>query len=761
MSTKQKWTGLFINTLMILLIIVVLSIVPVGLYSYFGEKTAFDALTKLLFDKDLLYFLLITPTSGFFIAFLVLLFDFSKRKRISRNISKDHDRSLALQQFATEISKGNMDATYQVDDENDQLGTVLLNLRDSLKKSKFDELNRRKEDEQRNWANEGIGKFGQLLRQTENIEELSYLIITNLVNYLNAAQGGFYIVQEDENGNARHFEMTACIAFDRKKYNPSSFAWGEGLVGRCAQEMASIFITDLPKDYIKITTGLGSSNPRSLLLAPMVYKDEVHGVIEIASFQVFEPYQISFVEKISESIASTIASVKVNVRTALLLKESQVQAEKLAKQEEIMRRNMEELQKTQLEAASQAEEFISFTNSVNHTLIRAEYDVNGYLLYANLKFLEKLGYTKNAEVEGEHISKFISERDRDWFDKMWKKLAGGGRHFENYMKHVTKDGQDLWTIATYTCVRNPDRSVKKILFLAIDTTVQKQQSLDYEGQIQALNRSTLKVEYAPDGKFLDANTKFLSTMGYSLLELKGKMVFTFLLKDDMKEFQGTWDNVVKGIPFEGRVRHISQGGEQKWFQATFTAMLDMYGEISKIIFLASDITQQKHMEDQSERLIEQLKKQDEQLRNAQIDLSRKLQEARLEMSEQYKEITLVKELNQMTLEALLDAVVTIDANSVIVFFNKAAEELWGFNRDEVLGKPVETILPPEFAGENQNYLGRFFNPGGTEIMGERKEVFIVNKNLEEIQVLVTLARADSKERVNLTAFVQRIEVELF
>ncbi len=82
-------------------------------------------------------------------------------------------------------------------------------------------------------------------------------------------------------------------------------------------------------------------------------------------------------------------------------------------------------------------------------------------------------------MENKHISMFINEKDRPWFSALWGKLAKGGRHFEGYMKHETKLGQDLWTMATYTCVRRDDGEVEKILFLAIDSTEQKKQSLDY------------------------------------------------------------------------------------------------------------------------------------------------------------------------------------------------------------------------------------------------------------------------------------------
>ena len=205
-------------------------------------------------------------------------------------------------------------------------------------------------------------------------------------------------------------------------------------------------------------------------------------------------------------------------------------------QEEQVKQNMEALKRAQEEAAKQADIFISFTNTVNHTLMRAEYDTEGNLLYANTRFLKKLGYSGNREVEGKHISMFINEKDRSWFNTLWSKLAKGGRHFEGYMKHETKLGQDLWTMATYTCVRRDDGEVEKILFLAIDSTEQKKQSLDYEGQIEAIDRLNAKAVFSPDGKLLISNELFNNTLKYTDMELEQMNVFDFFGTGEQERF---------------------------------------------------------------------------------------------------------------------------------------------------------------------------------------------------------------------------------
>ena len=668
-------------------------------------------------------------------------------------------RQRKLYRFVQKLKEGDINADYSPE-ESDVLGKAIVNLRDTLKLSKEEEAARRKEDEQRSWTAEGLAKFGEILRTEKNdIEELSYQIISNLVKYINANQGGFYLLDDTDPGD-KFFNLTACYAYERRKYADRRIDWGEGLVGACALEKETTILKKVPDSYLKITSGLGTSSPKNLVLVPLKVNDEVHGVMELGSFHPFEQYIIDFIEKVAESIASTISSAKINIRTAKLLKESQEQAEILQTQEEQMRQNMEELQATQEEAARQAEKFISFTNSVNHTLIRAEYDVNGTLLYANTKFLNKLEYTANSDVEGKHISMFINKKDRIWFDEIWESLAKGGHHFEGDMKHVTRNGKDLWTIATYTCVRNIHGGVEKVLFLAIDTTEQKNQSLDFEGQIEALNRSSIKVEFSPTGDIIDVNDKFQQAFVLTLAEAKDKRLFDLFHKNDRKQIDGIWDDVTHGIPYEGQLKMIMKSDEERWFRGTFTAVNDMYGEVAKIVFIGHDITREKIMEIETMEQTEQLRHQEELLRQNEVELNRKLREAKEDIKNQFKEVERVKIRTEKTLEGFLDAIMTTDQDGIVQFFNKAAEELLGVTKEEILGQSIRILFPPD-ATDKDEFLASYLDPDKQAIVGERREISITRKDGEELNVLMLLTEAKVGREHTITAFIQNISVDLF
>lgn len=255
----------------------------------------------------------------------------------------------ALSGIALEIGRGNYNSDFKPLSEDDVLGNSLLRMRDDLKAAAIEDAKRKSEDEHRNWASMGVAKFSDILRQhNDKLDMLSYNVISHLVDYLEANQGGIFLINESE--PTAYIELVSCYAFNRKKHLEKRIEMSEGLIGRCIMEKEPIYLTDVPDNYIKINSGLGDSNPRCLLLVPLALNEKVFGVIEIASFNPIQPYQIEFVEKIAEIIASTLSTVKINMQTSKLLEQSKIQAEELVAQEEEMRQNMEELRATQEES---------------------------------------------------------------------------------------------------------------------------------------------------------------------------------------------------------------------------------------------------------------------------------------------------------------------------------------------------------------------------------------------------------------------------
>ncbi len=368
-------------------------------------------------------------------------------------------------EFANQIGEGNINSELNLLGETDILGKSLLTMRDNLRKTQEEENIRKEEDRQRRWINEGLAKFADILRRNnDKIEILSRDIIYNLIQYVHANQGGLFIKDDDEE-NQNRMNLIAAYAFDREKYFKKQIEFGEGLVGTCAQEMQTIYITEIPQDYIEITSGLGGSNPNSLLIVPLKSENAVLGVIELASFNKFEKYEINFVEQVAESIASTLKSVQINIKTAELLERSQQQSEEMAAQEEEMRQNMEELQATQEESTRRNEEFESTLLAIDEFLLKVEFDLDFKLKNANKNFLKKLNY-KLGEIIGLEAEEFVSDKDIAKFQKIINIVLAGNSHQEKTTLK-SKDKKNINLIVSFTPVFINEQ-IDKILLLALD-----------------------------------------------------------------------------------------------------------------------------------------------------------------------------------------------------------------------------------------------------------------------------------------------------
>jgi methyl-accepting chemotaxis protein len=189
-----------------------------------------------------------------------------------------------------------------------------------------------------------------------------------LVEYLSANQAALYVANKEE----EYFERISTYAYGKKKGVEEKIDLNEGLIGQCAMEKSTIYLKEIPSDYVKITSGLGEATPRNILIVPLKIQEEVNGVLELASFEIFEEHQIQFIEKIGENIASLLSNRQVAEHTKRLLEESQQRAHALAQQEEEMRQNAEELQTTQEEMERQRRDMEEEIGHLRQKIVRYE-----------------------------------------------------------------------------------------------------------------------------------------------------------------------------------------------------------------------------------------------------------------------------------------------------------------------------------------------------------------------------------------------------
>lgn len=244
---------------------------------------------------------------------------------------------------ADTIAKGDYSPVVQLRSEADRLGKALHNMKENL-------LRLSKENEVRTWLLTGASDLNDSMRGEKEVHDLAQDIISRLSGVLKAQVGAIYVA---ENG---HLNLAGSYAHHQRKGNVNQVHRGQGLVGQAALEKKPIIFNDIPEDYVRISSGLGSAAPKNILVYPFLFDNQVRGVIELATVQEFSEIDMQLLEVVSNNIGIAFNSSQSRTKMKELLEETQRQSEELQAQQEELRQINEELQeKTDLLERSEAE----------------------------------------------------------------------------------------------------------------------------------------------------------------------------------------------------------------------------------------------------------------------------------------------------------------------------------------------------------------------------------------------------------------------
>ncbi len=413
--------------------------------------------------------------------------------------------------FANKIGKGEFESKYQPLSDKDVLGNSLLNMRKSLQKAQKETVRRQKEDEQRNWATEGLAKFADILRHhQDNITALADEIIVSLVSYLNANQGGIFYYNDTDDEDV-YLELLSSYAYNRKKFIKRKIRIGEGLVGAVAQEKYTLYVKDIPDDYIEIESGIGSANPKVLLIVPLKIDQTVMGVIEMASFNEFRQHEIDLVEKIAESIASTLYTARNNTKNSLLMEEQKVKQQAMREQEDMMRQTIEEQQAAQ-------ENYIMREQQFERELKEAQ---------AEKKILEQQSIFMDSEFEAlrkkyEVANKLVTEREN--YENNLFGIVTAAVIVASEDGTITYINDLFTTLLGFKSAETLGKSVYKILGFTSKETEMNQALISEFGTIINTQGRSIKVKNRQD-----KDINFWLTVTSNVLN--EKVFYTFMLDD--------------------------------------------------------------------------------------------------------------------------------------------------------------------------------------------------------------------------------------
>jgi len=253
----------------------------------------------------------------------------------------------AIADVATSVTRGDLsrqiavEAQGELDELKNNLNQMIVNLKSTTEKNS-----------EQDWLKTNLAKFSRMMQGQKDLEAVSKLIMSELTPLVSAHHGAFYIM-EDEN-NTPVLKLIASYAYKERKHLGNRFYLGEGLVGQAALEKKPILLTNVPDDYIRISSGLGEAPPRNVIVLPVLFEGEVKAVIELASFLPFSQIHQLFLDQLAETVGVVINMIAANMRTAELLEQSQSLTLELQSQSEELRKQQEELKRSNAELEAQA-----------------------------------------------------------------------------------------------------------------------------------------------------------------------------------------------------------------------------------------------------------------------------------------------------------------------------------------------------------------------------------------------------------------------
>jgi len=232
----------------------------------------------------------------------------------------------AIAEVATAVTKGdlsqsiNVEAAGEVAALKDNINEMIVNLRETTEKNTAQD-----------WLKTNLAKFTRLLQGQRDLTTVSKTILSELAPLVPMQHGVIYF--NESSAGEPDLRLLASYAYNENSLK-SRFKAGEGLIGQAAVELQPILLTDVPHDYVQISSGLGEATPTNIFVVPVLFEGQVKAVIELASFYKFNETHLNFLGQLTESIGIVLNTITATMRTEELLKQSQSLATELQKTNE-------------------------------------------------------------------------------------------------------------------------------------------------------------------------------------------------------------------------------------------------------------------------------------------------------------------------------------------------------------------------------------------------------------------------------------------
>lgn len=351
-----------------------------------------------------------------YLALLILIGFF-----LARNISRP------LRQFArvaVRLGDGDLAIDLPETDRRDEIGVLSQAFNQMI--AKLRESTAR--NDQQTWLKSHLAEITQMIQGQRNPSVVARLLLSKLAPLVNAQHGLFYLLDSDSNPPV--LRLLGSYAHQERKHLGNQFRLGEGLVGQCALEKQRILLTDVPGDYIRISSGLGEIAPFNVVVLPALFEQQAIAVLELASLQRFTDTQLLLLEQVSDTLGLVFTTIASDQRTAQLLEESQALTEELQQQQD-------ELQATNRQLEEQAEAL-----HLSEGLLKEQHEemqqTNEELQQLNEELEEKaeLLATQNRQVEAQNQQIELARRE---LEEKANQLALSSKYKSEFLANMSHE----------------------------------------------------------------------------------------------------------------------------------------------------------------------------------------------------------------------------------------------------------------------------------------------------------------------------------
>ena len=242
-------------------------------------------------------------------------------------------------------------------------------------------------------------------------------------------------------------------------------------------------------------------------------------------------------------------------------------------------------------------------DAINRSMAVIEFDLDGVVLRANDNFLKTMGYTAEQAIGQPHRRFCTPEFGRSaQYTDLWSRLKNG-QFQSGTFERVDGKGQPIWLEASYNPIKDASGRVVKVVKYAMDVTAKVQRESEANAKLQAIDRAMAVIEFNLDGSILTANQNFLTRMGYTLAELKGKhhRLFCTPALVNSSAYEDFWRRLNQGELFQGQFERVDKRGQTVWLEANYNPVYDAAGRLCKVVKFASDVTARVEQHEQDAR----------------------------------------------------------------------------------------------------------------------------------------------------------------